>query len=146
MSHLLYGQNGQAAGFKFTLNPVPEPDVVEHVVLNINGSIQSTDAHGTPTKEFEWPGSGEGVNLEVRFVGGSDLNVARHPGLWGVWHFMDSGAEVKPNQFEWTLKQGSAKVKTSHGDDVVVRFTIDPSKASVLRPRYFAITCVPRAN
>ncbi len=146
LSHLLYGQNGQAAGFKFTLNPVPEPDVVEHVVLNINGSIQSTDAHGTPTKEFEWPGSGEGVNLEVRFVGGSDLNVARHPGLWGVWHFMDSGAEVKPNQFEWTLKQGSAKVKTSHGDDVVVRFTIDPSKASVLRPRYFAITCVPRAN
>jgi len=146
LSHLLYGPTGQAAGFKFAINPVPVPNVVEHVVLDINGSIQSTDSRGTPTKEFEWPGNGEGENLQVKFAGGSEFRIVNHPGLWGVWRFMDSGIEVKPNEFEWALKQGPDKVKTNRGDEVAIRFTIDPSKAAVLRPRYFAITCVPKVD
>ena len=55
LAHVLYGSNGQPAGFKFTLSPVPSPDVVEHVTLKINGATQSTDSKGTPTREFDWP-------------------------------------------------------------------------------------------
>jgi hypothetical protein len=148
LSHLLYGQNGQAAGFKFTLTPVPSPDVVEHVTLNVNGSIQSTDAHGTPTKEFEWPGNGQGVEqVLVRFSGGSDFNFPKHLGLWGAWRFIDSLTDLKTNnEFELMAKSGPDPITTAKGLPEAVRFTLDPSKAAVMRPRYFSITCVPKVN
>ena len=145
MAHVLYGPNSQVAGFKFTMMPVPSAEVVEHVTLTINGQIQSTDARGTPTKEFEWPGKMDGVDLKVRFAGGSEFNIAQTAGLWGLWRFMDSGTEIKPNEFEWKILSNREPMKTPQGIPVVVHLMIDPSKAPVLRPHFFNLSCVGRA-
>jgi hypothetical protein len=118
---------------------------VEHVSLRINGQNQNTDASGVPTAEFPWPGGKEGLDLKARFVGGSEITIAHQPGLWGIWHFLDWGKEVRPNEFEWILMSGSVPARTSLGDPVAVSFTLDPAKAQVLRPHYFSLTCISKA-
>jgi type VI secretion system protein ImpL len=147
LSRALYGPDGKVAGFKFTINPVPSPDVVEHVTLTIDGDIQSTDVRGTPTKEFQWPGNSGGVeDLTVRFIGGTESRFARHPGLWGVWHFLDNAREVRPGEFELIAMDGKVPITTNKGLPEAIHLIIDPSKAPMLRPRYFAISCVSQVN
>jgi type VI protein secretion system component VasK len=149
LSHVLYGPNGQLAGFKFTLSPVASPDVVEHVTLKIDGSTQSTDSKGNPTREFDWPGNGEGVtDVQVRFAGGSDFNFAPYHGLWGVWRFINNAENRTANQFELIAKSGKNPViiTTQKGAPEAVRFTIDPAKAPIFRPQYFHLVCVPKLN
>jgi type VI secretion system protein ImpL len=146
MSSALYSRDaGQTAGFTFTMKPVPSPDV-EHIALKIDGQNQNTDSTGVGTAEFPWPGDKEGVDLSARFVGGSNFNIAHKPGLWGLWRFVESGDEIKENEFEWKLTQGKDVVTTTLGHPAAVRFTLDPAKAHVLRPQYFNLSCVSRAN
>lgn len=147
LSHALYGPDGKVAGFRFAISPVPSPEVVEHVELRINGDIQSTDVRGTPTKEFQWPGNGAGIEqLKVRFIGGTDSNFAKPPGLWGVWHFLDNARQVKPNEFELVAMDGKIPITTNKGLPEALRLTIDPTKAPMLRPRFFSISCVSKVN
>ena len=147
LSHALYGPDGKAAGFRFTISPVPSPEVVEHVELKINGDIQSTDVRGTPTKEFQWPGNGAGIEeLKVRFIGGTESNFAKPPGLWGVWHFLDNTKQIKPNEYELIAMDGKFPITTNKGLPEALQLIIDPAKAPMLRPHFFNITCVSKVN
>ncbi len=147
LSQALYGTDGKVAGFKFTISPVPSPEVVDHVELRIDGDIQSTDVHGTPTKEIQWPGDGGGVEeLKVRFFGGTDFNFAKHPGLWGVWHFLDNAKEIRPNQFEIIAMDGKVPITNDKGLPEAADFTIDASKAPMLSRHYFKLSCESTVN
>jgi len=144
LSHVLYGPGGQTAGFTFSMKSVASPDV-EHVTLIIDG--QTLADTRSNAKEFPWPGNPPGLEMKIRFVGGSDITMSQNLGLWGIWHSMDSAHQVGPQEFEWVSMVGNVPAKTSLGNPEAIRFTVDPaSAAEVLRPHYFEkMSCVSKA-
>lgn len=146
LSRTLYSRdNGQTAGFSFTMKPVPSPDV-EHISLMMYGHTLSTDLKNGATGEFSWPGGKEGADLKVRFEGGSNFNFPASSGLWGLWHFMELSTRVSSVEYEWVANISNRVItvgKENH--PAAVHFTVDSGTAQVLQPRFFSLTCESKA-
>jgi len=147
LAHVLYPKDGQAPGFTFIMKPGPS-DIVDHVVAKINGQNLSIDGKGRGTTEpFSWPGTKDGVQVDVQWVGGSKFDLPDRPGLWGLWHFIDLGKEIPgiPVEFKWVQEVGGVPVTVAQ-KPAEIHFTFDPTAAQVLRTRFFKLTCVSKAN
>ncbi len=145
MSQAFYhGDPSGNANMTFTMTALPSQDV-DHVSLSVDGGTLAGDPKDRPTQTFTWPGTTPGVNLQVRFGSSPDITIASAPGLWAVWHFLDTaerGSGVAP---EWVGRTAAGPM-TVKDHPVAVKFSIDPTSAKVLRPQFFSgLSCPGRA-
>jgi type VI protein secretion system component VasK len=149
MSRAFYrGETAQSPNLSFSMQPLPAPDV-DHVTLAIDGQTLSADVRSSAKPQlFTWPGSTQGVNLQVRFGASPEFTIVQTTGLWAVWHFLDTGERVPGGsalELEWVQKT-SAGPATINGHPAAVKFALDPQSAQVLRPQYFSgLGCVSKA-
>jgi type VI secretion system protein ImpL len=142
VSDALFRNGAPAPSFTFALRPVPSEDV-ESVTLEINGQSATFGKAGSNFQQFTWPGSVQGVKLQVRFTGGSAFNFQTGPGgLWAIFHWLDLAERLQYQgstyTFENTVRTGAGPVTIPPNQHpATVKFVLDPM-GSPVRPGFFS--------
>jgi type VI secretion system protein ImpL len=148
MSDALY-KGGAQPNMTFSMQPLPSAGL-DHVTLAIDGQTLSTDVQGSGRAQtFPWPGATQGVDLKVKFSGGSEFGMFNIPGLWAIWHVLDTAEQWQPAgsqyQLTWVQRIGP-NIETIAGHPVVVKFLLDAQGSQVFHPQYFSgLSCVSKA-
>jgi type VI secretion system protein ImpL len=136
--------------YKYALRPRPTADV-SSLSMDIDGQPLAYSGGTVAFKQFTWPGTTtQGVNLAVKFAGGSQFGWPAYPGTWGVFHFFaeaDSFQPAGPTTYniESVLRAaGGRPVTAPSGKPVTVQFELDTLGAPpILQKGYLSsLQCV----
>jgi len=148
VSDVLYKGSSQQPQLSFTLRPVATEDV-QNVTLVISGETLRYSGGKLVAQRFVWPGSGpEKVRMRVKFVGGSEFDLANYSGPWAVFELFDKNTRWSAAGSEHTIEWTSGLLKIPRtGKAAVIRLTLDTGGApAMLRPGWFSsLNCVSLA-
>ncbi len=142
---MAFPAGSQQPRMTYTLTPI-KSEVVTGSELTIDGQRQSFGASGGG-KQFTWPGtSQQGVQGNVKLVGGTSIDVEAQPGLWGVYRFIYAADRVTPTgggqSIEWIVRQGKAATPMTVGG-IVASYKFEVNVPVFSREFIQALQCVP---
>jgi type VI protein secretion system component VasK len=148
-SDALYQAGGTEPRLSYSLKPTLSADI-QNVRLTIDGQSTEYTEQNATVKTFTWPGTGEGVRLNVK-VGGADTPLSS-PGLWGVFGFFWNADKITETSnggtYEYILKVSFGKqsqvMVSQNGQPIVLRFDLNTGASpNVFRRGYFSqLGCV----
>jgi type VI secretion system protein ImpL len=128
--------------FRYTVRPVMTPDI-ETIHLSIDGQPADFSGAAAP-KPYNWPGSGQGVQMSLKFKSGSSITYPAYDGLWGIFQFVASGKRQSGTLVEEPMvdSRGKAMLNTATGQPITVTLDIAATPAIFDRGYFSGMSCV----
>jgi type VI protein secretion system component VasK len=128
--------------FTYTVKPELTP-AMDTVHLSIDGTPVDFTAANSAAKTFTWPGNKQGVQMSLKFKGGSPIIYPGYDGLWGIFKFFSDG-RPKGNSIEEPLVDRRGMVGTDGATSQPITVTFDVSaNPPIFQPGYFSgLGCV----
>jgi type VI protein secretion system component VasK len=122
---------------------VMSPDT-DSMRLTVDGQSADFTATNQAGKQFVWPGAAHGVQLNVKFKGGTAFEYPSYDGLWAVFQFVGDADKHVGSQIEMTLRGGKQgrPVLNPAGQPVTVRFDIAANPPIFDRGYFSGLGCV----
>jgi type VI protein secretion system component VasK len=129
----------------YSVKPVVSADT-ESIRLAIDGQTADyAGASAAAAKQFVWPGAAHGLQLAVKFKGGTEFNYPSYDGLWAVFQFVGDADKRQGSLIEMTLrggKQGRPVLNPATNQPVTVRFEINANPPIFDRGYFSGFGCV----
>lgn len=139
-----YANGATDPHFTYTVAPVMNSGE-DDIKMTIDGkTAEFTPATQTP-QSFVWPGAAHGVQMSVRFKGGTPYAYPSYDGLWAIFQFVQDADRHTGTLVEMMLKagkQGKTVNNEATGQPVTLRFQIN-ANPPIFDKGYFAgMACV----
>jgi type VI secretion system protein ImpL len=129
----------------YSVKPVVSADT-ESIRLAIDGQTADyAGASAAAAKQFVWPGAAHGLQLAVKFKGGTEFNYPSYDGLWAVFQFVGDADKRQGSLIVMTLrggKQGRPVLNPATNQPVTVRFEINANPPIFDRGYFSGFGCV----
>jgi type VI protein secretion system component VasK len=128
--------------FSYTVKPVFTSDI-DTIHLSIDGQSTDFNAANSAAKHYDWPGSGQGVQMTLKFKSGSTISYPAYDGLWGIFQFVSNGKR-QGTQVEEPLvdNRGRPALNAATGQPITVTFDISATPAIFDRGYFSGMSCV----
>lgn len=128
--------------FSYTVKPVFTSDI-DTIHLAIDGQPADFTAANSAARRYNWPGTGQGVQMTLKFKSGSTIAYPAYDGLWGIFQFVASGKR-QGNLVEEPLvdNRGRPALNAATGQPITVTFEIAATPAIFDRGYFSGLSCV----
>lgn len=129
--------------FSYAVKPVLTADI-DTVHLSIDGQPADFNAANSAARKYNWPGSPPGVQLTLKFKGGSPIGYPAYDGLWGIFQFVAIGKRTGGTLVEEPMVDSRGKPMTDAATSHPLTVTLDISaNPPIFDKGYFSgMSCV----
>jgi type VI secretion system protein ImpL len=129
--------------FSYMVKPVLTSDL-DTVHLVIDGQPADFNAANSAARRYNWPGSGQGVQLTLKLKSGSSITYPAYDGLWGIFQFVASGKRTGGTLVEEPMvdSRGKPMLDTATSHPITVTFDISASPAIFDKGYFSGMSCV----
>ncbi len=138
-----YAGGAADAQLHYTVKPVVSAET-DSIKLTIDGQSVTFSGSSAAAKPFVWPGAAHGVQLVVKFKGGSEFTYPDYGGLWAVFQFVGDADKHQGSLIEMSLRGGKQgrPVLNPAGQPVTVSFEITAAPPVFDRGYFSGLGCV----
>ncbi len=128
--------------FTYTVRPIITSDI-DTVHISIDGQSADFTAASSAAKKFSWPGTGQGVQMTLKFKSGSTIAYPTYDGLWGIFQFVAVGKRQGTMVEEPLVdSRGRPALNAANNSPITVTFDIAANPPIFDRLYFAGMSCV----